>query len=171
MGPCRKILTLGLTLGLCSAFTPWRSRLRTLSPSTNHWPVSTGGVESRTGTRRRQRVIASVKRSKGFSDAIRPGILAQDTDERDACGVGFVAHPGRPSHEVIEKALNALGCMEHRGACAADRVSGDGAGLLTDVPWDLASKALPALAEAKAKGCLVGAGMIFLSKDEAIAAK
>jgi glutamate synthase (ferredoxin) len=42
-------------------------------------------------------------------------------DERDACGVGFVAQPNSPAgHDVIEKALGALGCMEHRGACAAD---------------------------------------------------
>lgn len=50
-------------------------------------------------------------------------------EERDACGVGFVAdQQGRASHTLVEQALNALSCMEHRGGCCADRESGDGAG-------------------------------------------
>jgi hypothetical protein len=66
-------------------------------------------------------------------------------DERDACGVGFVAQPGAASHAVVQKALGALGCMEHRGACAADGSSGDGAGVLTEVPWPLLARDCPAL--------------------------
>ncbi|WP_204139764.1 glutamate synthase-related protein [Halomicronema sp. CCY15110] len=59
-------------------------------------------------------------------------------EERDACGVGFVAdQQGRPSFKLVQQALNALGCMEHRGGCCADRDSGDGAGVMTAVPWAL----------------------------------
>lgn len=59
-------------------------------------------------------------------------------EERDACGVGFLAHMNQlPSHHIIEKALHALKCMEHRGACSADGVSGDGSGITTQIPWDL----------------------------------
>ncbi len=59
-------------------------------------------------------------------------------EERDACGVGFVAsRTGVASHGVLREALDALGCMEHRGACGADRITGDGAGVMTDIPWDL----------------------------------
>ena len=48
-------------------------------------------------------------------------------EERDACGVGFIADvKGRGSHQLIEQALIALGCLEHRGGCSADRDSGDG---------------------------------------------
>ncbi|CAM9539076.1 unnamed protein product, partial [Laminaria digitata] len=44
-------------------------------------------------------------------------------EERDACGVGFIANPkGRVDHNVVERGLAALGCMEHRGACLADNV-------------------------------------------------
>ena len=43
----------------------------------------------------------------------------------------------RASHDVLTRALGALGCMEHRGACAADGVSGDGAGVLAEAPWAL----------------------------------
>lgn len=42
-------------------------------------------------------------------------------EERDACGVGFIANP-RPEHKVVELGLSALGCMEHRGACLADNL-------------------------------------------------
>jgi len=58
--------------------------------------------------------------------------------ERDACGVGFIADTkGRNNHDIVERALHALGCMEHRGGCGGDRVSGDGAGVMTAVPWKL----------------------------------
>ena len=53
--------------------------------------------------------------------------------ERDACGVGFVYRP-YPCHETISDALRALSRLEHRGAVAADGVSGDGAGILTQIP-------------------------------------
>lgn len=41
------------------------------------------------------------------------------------------------------QALLALGCMEHRGACSADSISGDGAGIMTGVPWDMFKSELP----------------------------
>ncbi len=56
--------------------------------------------------------------------------------ERDACGVGLIYRP-QASHEVVESALTALSRMEHRGACGADRDSGDGAGILTAIPWQV----------------------------------
>ena len=59
-------------------------------------------------------------------------------DERDACGVGFVADmKGRRRHDTMARALHALSCMEHRGGCGGDGVSGDGAGVLSSVPWEL----------------------------------
>jgi glutamate synthase (ferredoxin) len=67
-------------------------------------------------------------------------------EERDSCGVGFVAdQQGRASHHLIPMALKALGCMEHRGGCSADQDSGDGAGLMTAIPWRLLQKDFPAL--------------------------
>ncbi len=51
-------------------------------------------------------------------------------EERDACGVGFIANQnGKATHSLIQKALPALTCLEHRGGCSADQDSGDGAGL------------------------------------------
>jgi glutamate synthase domain-containing protein 2/glutamate synthase domain-containing protein 1/glutamate synthase domain-containing protein 3 len=55
-------------------------------------------------------------------------------DERDACGIGFVADAAaRPSHAIISAALSGLCSMRHRGAVAADARSGDGAGLLLPI--------------------------------------
>jgi len=59
----------------------------------------------------------------------------RDRDERDACGIGFVADAaGRSSRALVESALEALCRMEHRGAVAADALSGDGAGILLPIP-------------------------------------
>ena len=61
--------------------------------------------------------------------------LYDPTYEHDACGVAFVARLGAPaSHEVVERALCALDHLEHRGAEGADADTGDGAGILIQLP-------------------------------------
>lgn len=58
--------------------------------------------------------------------------------ERSACGVGFVADlRGNATHETLQRGLHALTALEHRGACATDGISSDGAGVLTDIPFKL----------------------------------
>jgi glutamate synthase (ferredoxin) len=92
-------------------------------------------------------------------------------EERDACGVGFIAdQQGRASHELVEKALIAVTCLEHRGGCSADQDSGDGAGIMTSIPWELftpwfAAKNIPMSALET-----IGVGMVFLPQDESVAA-
>ena len=55
--------------------------------------------------------------------------------ERDACGVGFIADmKGRKSHKIVADALQILENLEHRGAVGADPLSGDGAGILIQIP-------------------------------------
>ena len=55
--------------------------------------------------------------------------------EHDACGVGFVATlTGQPSHDLVEQGLTVLRNLEHRGATGSDPDTGDGAGLLLQVP-------------------------------------
>src|SRR6266508_3842036 len=81
-------------------------------------------------------------------------MLHDPTIERDACGIGFVADAGgRASHEILEALLAGLCRVRHRGAIAADRKTGDGAGLLLPLPRAL-------LHEGGA-----GLGMVFL-RDE-----
>ena len=53
------------------------------------------------------------------------GVPAALVEERDACGVGFIASlQNNPTHDVIKQALDACSCMEHRGASSADNISG-----------------------------------------------
>src|SRR5919107_2003489 len=55
--------------------------------------------------------------------------------EHDACGVAFVATlTGEPSRDIVDKALTALRNLDHRGASGAEAHSGDGAGILLQVP-------------------------------------
>ena len=55
--------------------------------------------------------------------------------EFDACGIGFVADvQGRPSREIVARALHGLACVKHRGAAAADGLTSDGCGVLTPIP-------------------------------------
>jgi glutamate synthase (ferredoxin) len=91
-------------------------------------------------------------------------------EERDACGVGFIADiAGKASHDLIIKALRAVDCMEHRGGCSADKESGDGAGIMTAVPWALLEKDLVAKDMVDVSGILNGdrnaVGMIFLPQE------
>lgn len=91
------------------------------------------------------------------------------TEERDACGVGFLAHINQPgSHLLVNQALHALKCMEHRGACSADGVSGDGSGITTQVPWRLLSHSCLELSiDKEIKNSNLGLAMVFLPKDDA----
>src|SRR5436305_10083001 len=70
----------------------------------------------------------------GGLERVRSGeLLYTDEVGRDACGIGGVAaKDGKPTAEVLRKALTALKCMEHRGGVCGD--AGDGAGLTTAIP-------------------------------------
>ena len=58
--------------------------------------------------------------------------------ERDSCGIGFIADiGGRRRHRVLEMALEALSNLDHRGAVSADGRTGDGTGVLTQLPHRL----------------------------------
>jgi glutamate synthase (ferredoxin) len=92
-------------------------------------------------------------------------------EERDACGVGFIAQQqGKASHQLVRLALRGLTCLEHRGACSADYDSGDGAGLMTAIPWKLFQ---PWLAQQGVAVVLeqMAIGMIFLPASAEAAAR
>ena len=56
---------------------------------------------------------------------------------KDNCGFGLIAHMhGDPSHDLLQKAIESLTCMTHRGGIAADGKTGDGCGLLLQMPDD-----------------------------------
>ena len=91
--------------------------------------------------------------------------LYQDRYEHDACGIGFVAQKdGRRSNEVLRLAVTALVNHAHRGAVASDGKSGDGAGVLTQIPHELLARHLAQMGfTAPAPGDLA-LGMIFLPR-------
>jgi glutamate synthase (ferredoxin) len=92
--------------------------------------------------------------------------------ERGACGVGFVANlNNEPSFNIVRDALTALGCMEHRGGCGADNDSGDGAGLMSGIPWDLFNEWGSKQGLAPFEKTHTGVGMVFLPQDDNSAAE
>ncbi|WP_226573490.1 glutamate synthase-related protein [Microseira wollei] len=93
-------------------------------------------------------------------------------EERDACGVGFIATlESAPTHEIVTKALSALTCLEHRGGCSADQDSGDGSGLMTAIPWELLLEWAGEQGIQMPSSEQVGVGMVFLPQDNSVIEK
>ena len=91
--------------------------------------------------------------------------LYQDRYEHDACGIGFVAQKdGRRSNEVLRLAVTALVNHAHRGAVASDGKSGDGAGVLTQIPHELLARHLAQMGFAAPAPGDLALGMIFLPR-------
>ncbi|MHB1121553.1 MAG: glutamate synthase-related protein [Ramlibacter sp.] len=95
------------------------------------------------------------------------GLYAAD-QEHDACGVGFVAHiKGEKSHGIIEQALKILENLDHRGAVGADKLMGDGAGILIQMPDALYRQEMAGQGIELPPPGEYGVGMIFLPKEHA----
>jgi glutamate synthase (ferredoxin) len=85
--------------------------------------------------------------------------------EHDACGVGFVVDmKGRRSHAIVQQALQVLMNLAHRGACGCEANTGDGAGIMTQVPDRFLRKVAPAPLPAAGE---YGVGLVFLPHDAA----
>jgi glutamate synthase (NADPH/NADH) large chain len=86
--------------------------------------------------------------------------------ESDACGTGLIANlNGQKSHTVVERALRMLANMEHRGACGCEPNTGDGAGILTQVPHEFFAKKCRELGFELPEFGSYGVGMIFFPSD------
>jgi len=86
--------------------------------------------------------------------------------EKDSCGVGFVADiQGRKSHLIVQKALKVLERLSHRGAQGCDPCTGDGAGILIQVPHEFYARAAGAVNIKLPPAGDYGVGMIFLPSD------
>jgi glutamate synthase domain-containing protein 2/glutamate synthase domain-containing protein 1/glutamate synthase domain-containing protein 3 len=86
--------------------------------------------------------------------------------EHDACGVGFVVNiKGERSRDIIEKGLQILQNLTHRGACGCDPLTGDGAGMLVQLPHELLREACRELRIRLPEPGRYGAGMVFLPRD------
>ncbi len=117
--------------------------------SSGHDPVNVSG-------------LPSTKVASALSQPAPQG-LYDPRAEHDACGVGFVVHmKGHRSHTIVRKAMQVLMNLEHRGACGCEANTGDGAGILVQMPDKLLRKvvsfALPAAGA-------YGAGLVFLPRE------
>jgi glutamate synthase (ferredoxin) len=92
--------------------------------------------------------------------------------EHDACGVGFIVHmKGEKSHEIVEQALTILVNLDHRGACGCETNTGDGAGILMQVPHRFFQKVTATLGFVLPDAGQYGVGMIYTSPEETIREK
>src|SRR6202049_5012013 len=83
--------------------------------------------------------------------------------EHDACGVGFVVDiKGRKSHAILQQALQVLKNLQHRGACGCEVNTGDGAGVLIQVPDAFLRKVAPAPLPPAGE---YGVGLVFLPRE------
>ncbi|MDE3020544.1 MAG: glutamate synthase large subunit [Pseudomonadota bacterium] len=88
--------------------------------------------------------------------------------EQDSCGFGLMAQmDDHPSHWLVETAISSLGCLTHRGAVAADGLSGDGCGLMFKKP-DLFLREMASQSGIKL-GAIYACGVVFLNQDKNLA--
>lgn len=86
--------------------------------------------------------------------------------EHDACGIGFVAHvKGRKSHQIISDALTILENLDHRGACGAEPNTGDGAGIMLQIPHEFFYDECLKIGFSLPETNNYGVGMLFMPKD------
>ncbi len=91
--------------------------------------------------------------------------LYRPEEFRDNCGFGLIAHvEGQPSHRLLQKAIESLTCMTHRGGIAADGKTGDGCGLLLQMP-DAFMRAVASTDFGRELGEHYAVGMVFLAQD------
>ncbi len=102
----------------------------------------------------RKQQLQEDKSSFGLYDA---------SNEHDACGVGMIVDiHGNKSHELVDAALKVLENMKHRGAEGADNKTGDGAGIMLQIPHEfILLQGIPVPEKGK-----YGTGLVFLPKDE-----
>ncbi len=98
-----------------------------------------------------------------LKNRLNEGLYCAD-NEHDACGVGMIVNiHGNKSHELVDSALKVLENMKHRGAEGADNKTGDGAGIMLQIPHEfILLQGIPV----PEKGHY-GTGLVFLPKDEA----
>ncbi|HEV7856877.1 MAG TPA: glutamate synthase central domain-containing protein, partial [Herminiimonas sp.] len=94
--------------------------------------------------------------------------LYDPANEHDACGVGFVAHiKGQKSHSIVEQGLLILKNLDHRGAVGADKLMGDGAGILIQIPDQFYREEMAKQGITLPPPGEYGVGMVFLPKENA----
>ncbi|ASK63824.1 glutamate synthase large subunit [Virgibacillus phasianinus] len=101
----------------------------------------------------------------GYNNVPKSQGLYRPEFEHDACGIGLYAHMnGVPTHDIVKKGLHMLCQLDHRGGHGSDPDTGDGAGLMVQIPDHFFRKECPEI-NLPEKGHY-GVGMIFFSNDD-----
>ncbi|HXZ43966.1 MAG TPA: glutamate synthase subunit alpha, partial [archaeon] len=114
---------------------------------------------------------------KDVDDQLTPGMppkqgLYDPQFEHDSCGVGFVVDiKGRKSHRIVTQALTVLKNLLHRGACGCEANTGDGAGVLIQMPHAYLRRVCSTIGIALPELRWYGAGLVFLPTDPVQAAR
>lgn len=92
--------------------------------------------------------------------------LYDPQNEHDACGVGFVVNfKGKKSHTIVEQALQVLNNLRHRGACGCEANTGDGAGILLQIPHSFLKEVCGGIGIKLPGAKEYGVGMVYLPPD------
>ena len=97
-----------------------------------------------------------------------PQGLYHPSQEHDACGMGFVVNlDGKKSHDIVKKGIQLLINLTHRGACGCDPETGDGAGILIQIPHEFLARECAKLDIVLPEPGSYGVGMLFLPVEHA----
>ena len=109
--------------------------------------------------------------SEGIYERPEAQGLFDPAQERDACGVGFIANlKGVKSHRVVANALHMLENLEHRGAVGADPLAGDGAGILIQIPHEFFADEMKKAGVSLPKAGDYAIGHVFMPRDARLVA-
>ena len=139
--------------------------------------VPDAALRSRTTTGDGRRGQKGMTVTDADGDLISPGMpprqgLYDPRFEHDSCGVGFVVDiKGRKSHRIVTLALSVLKNLLHRGACGCEANTGDGAGILIQMPHAFLSRVCAMIGITLPAPKWYGAGLVFLPTDPAQAAR
>mgnify|MGYP001819144344 FL=1 len=87
--------------------------------------------------------------------------------EHDACGIGLICDiKGRKSHAIIQDGLKILVNLSHRGACGCDETTGDGAGILMQMPHEFLRNCCECIGTGLPAEKRYGCGLVFLPRDD-----
>jgi glutamate synthase (ferredoxin) len=104
--------------------------------------------------------------SRKFSATPAKQGLYDPANEKDSCGVGFVVDiQGRKSHQIVQQALTVLLNLRHRGACGCEANTGDGAGILVQIPHSFLKETCEGLGMQLPAPKEYGVGMIYFSPN------
>jgi glutamate synthase domain-containing protein 2/glutamate synthase domain-containing protein 1/glutamate synthase domain-containing protein 3 len=93
--------------------------------------------------------------------------LYDPANEHDSCGVGFLADlQGRKTHEIVSGAIQILANLEHRGACGCEENTGDGAGILVQIPHNFLLRECTRLGFSLPAPGEYGVGLVYLPREE-----